>query len=114
MIQLSSIPLDEGLRFKAGSADLLAKWNETLSKDPDGGGVGDKRRGQARRSVGILEEADGWCKGPLQSVRRMVLNHLLASWENARQSSLDSLDVSFMGLERTEWLQRAKSCGHTA
>ena len=42
MLKLPSIPLDEEFRFKARSVDLLAKWNETLSNDPNGGGAGDK------------------------------------------------------------------------
>ena len=42
MLKLPSIPLDEEFHFKARSVDLLAKWNETLSNDPNGGGAGDK------------------------------------------------------------------------
>ncbi len=42
MLKLPSIPLDEEFHFKTRSVDLLAKWNETLSNDPNGGGVGDK------------------------------------------------------------------------
>lgn len=42
MLKLPTIPLDEEFHFKTRSVDLLAKWNETLSNDPNGGGVGDK------------------------------------------------------------------------
>ena len=42
MLKLPSIPLDEEFHFKARSVDLLAKWSETLSNDPNGGGAGDK------------------------------------------------------------------------
>lgn len=42
MLKLPSIPLDEEFHFKTRSLDLLAKWNETLSNDPSGGGAGDK------------------------------------------------------------------------
>ena len=42
MLKLPSIPLDGEFHFKARSVDLLAKWNETLSNDPNGGGAGDK------------------------------------------------------------------------
>lgn len=42
MLKLPSIPLDEEFHFKTRSVDLLAKWNETLSNDPNGGGAGDK------------------------------------------------------------------------
>lgn len=42
MLKLPSIPLDEEFHFKTRSLDLLARWNETLSNDPNGGGVGDK------------------------------------------------------------------------
>ena len=42
MLKLPSIPLDDEFHFKTRSVDLLAKWNETLSNDPNGGGAGDK------------------------------------------------------------------------
>ena len=42
MLKLPTIPLDEEFHFKTRSVDLLAKWNETLSNDPNGGGAGDK------------------------------------------------------------------------
>lgn len=42
MLKLPSIPLDEEFHFKTRSVDLLAKWNETLANDPNGGGAGDK------------------------------------------------------------------------
>ena len=42
MLKLPSIPLDEEFHFKTRSVELLAKWNETLSNDPSGGGSGDK------------------------------------------------------------------------
>lgn len=42
MLKLPSIPLDEEFHFKTRSVDLLAKWNETLSNDPNGGGAGDR------------------------------------------------------------------------
>ena len=42
MLKLPSIPLDEEFHFKTRSVDLLAKWNETLSNDPNDGGAGDK------------------------------------------------------------------------
>lgn len=42
MLKLPSIPLDEEFHFKSRSAELLAKWNETLSNDPYGGGAGDR------------------------------------------------------------------------
>ena len=42
MLKLPSIPLDGEFHFKTRSVDLLAKWNETLSNDPNGGGAGDK------------------------------------------------------------------------
>lgn len=42
MLKLPSIPLDEEFHFKTRSVELLAKWNETLSNDPNGGGAGDR------------------------------------------------------------------------
>ena len=42
MLKLPSLPLDEEFHFKTRSVDLLAKWNETLTNDPNGGGAGDK------------------------------------------------------------------------
>lgn len=42
MIKLPSIPLDEEYEFKSRSVDLLAKWNEILSSDPNAGSSGDK------------------------------------------------------------------------
>ena len=42
MIKLPSIPLDEEYHFKSRSIDLLAKWNEILSNDPNAGPAGDK------------------------------------------------------------------------
>lgn len=42
MLKLPSIPLDEEFHFKTRSVDLLAKWNETLANDPNGGGAGDR------------------------------------------------------------------------
>lgn len=42
MIKLPSIPLDEEYQFKSRSHDLLAKWNEILSSDPNAGHSGDK------------------------------------------------------------------------
>ena len=42
MLKLPSIPLDDEFHFKTRSVDLLAKWNETLSNDPNGGGAGDR------------------------------------------------------------------------
>lgn len=42
MIKLPSIPLDEDYQFKTRSIDLLAKWNDILSNDPNAGTAGDK------------------------------------------------------------------------
>lgn len=42
MIKLPSIPLDEEFQFKSRSIDLLAKWNDILSSDPNAGPAGDK------------------------------------------------------------------------
>ena len=45
MIKLPSIPLDEEYEFKSRSHDLLAKWNEILSNDPNAGPTGQKKEG---------------------------------------------------------------------
>lgn len=42
MIKLPSIPLDEDYQFKTRSIDLLAKWNDILSNDPNAGAAGEK------------------------------------------------------------------------
>lgn len=42
MIKLPSIPLDEEYEFKSRSHDLLAKWNDILSSDPNAAHSGDK------------------------------------------------------------------------
>lgn len=42
MIKLPSIPLDEEYDFRSRSHDLLAKWNEILSNNPNAGPAGQK------------------------------------------------------------------------
>ncbi|CAF9924722.1 MAG: hypothetical protein ALECFALPRED_002820 [Alectoria fallacina] len=56
MLKLPSIPLDEEFHFKTRSLDLLAKWNETLSNDPNGGGAGD-RDDEAKPEVSTIAPA---------------------------------------------------------
>lgn len=42
MIKLPSIPLDEDFQFQSRSINLLAKWNEILTNDPNAGPVSEK------------------------------------------------------------------------
>ena len=42
MIKLPTIPLDEEYKFKDRSMKLLGIWQETLSKEPGAGALGDK------------------------------------------------------------------------
>lgn len=42
MVKLHSIPLDEEYQFQSRSCDLLAKWNDILSNDPNAGPDGHK------------------------------------------------------------------------
>lgn len=60
MIKLPSIPLDEEYDFRSRSHDLLAKWNEILSNNPNAGSAGHK--GEDSKSQGPAK-TNGAIKG---------------------------------------------------
>lgn len=63
MIKLPSIPLDEEYNFKSRSIDLLAKWNDTLSVEPNAAKADDKGEATPAKTNGATKESEEAEKG---------------------------------------------------
>lgn len=97
MIKLPSIPLDEEYDFRSRSHELLAKWNDILSNDPNAGSAGPKA---ADHKPQAPAKTNGAVKGSKAANKAEVED--TASEEKAKEGSKKKIGTTVEGEEEAD------------
>lgn len=103
MIKLPSIPLDEEYKFKSRSIDLLAKWNDILSNDPNAGSTGDKGDEAKMETTTISTPAtNGASKGSKQQAEKAEAGEGIAPEEESKEALENKIGTTVEGEKEAE------------
>lgn len=99
MIKLPSIPLDEDYQFKTRSIDLLAKWNDILSNDPNAGTAGDKGEDVKPETPATT---NGTSKATKQQVQKAEADGGIAPEEESKEALESKIGTTVEGEKEAE------------
>ena len=100
MIKLPSIPLDEEYQFKSRSIDLLAKWNDILSNDPNAGSSGDKA--DEPKTETTTPATNGASKATKQKAEKAEAGEGIAPEEESKEALEDKIGTTVEGEKEAE------------
>lgn len=100
MMKLPSIPLDEEYHFKPRSHDLLTKWNETLSSDPNAGHGGDKVEDSKPDATSAT--TNGSSKGSEQQTEKAEAGDSAAPEEESKEALEKKIGTTVEGEKEAE------------